>query len=52
MSFGLLNVCRERHIQVFCGNCLNLPIKDNIADGAICIAVIHHLGNEVCYIFR
>lgn len=47
MSLGLLNVCKDRNFEVFTGNCLNLPLKDNVVDGAICIAVIHHLGNEV-----
>lgn len=51
-SFSLLNVCKDRGFEVFSGNCLTLPLKDNAADGVICIAVIHHLGNEVLQFFR
>lgn len=51
-SFGLLDVCKDRGFEVFSGNCLNIPLKENTADGVICIAVIHHLGNEVLQIFK
>lgn len=40
-------MCRVRGFEVVAGNCLNIPVRDNFADGVICIAVIHHLGNEV-----
>ena len=28
-------------------DCLALPLKSNLADGVICIAVIHHLSTDV-----
>lgn len=46
-SDGLLELCNSRGLDVFTANCLNLPFRDNCADGAISIAVIHHLVNQV-----
>lgn len=46
-SLGLLDLCNSRKLNVFTANCLNLPLKDDIADGAISIAVFHHLVNDV-----
>ncbi|KAK6626097.1 hypothetical protein RUM43_006401 [Polyplax serrata] len=43
---GLMKVCRQRGFECFSCNCLNLPLKDNVADGCICIAVIHHLTTD------
>lgn len=51
-SSGLINVCRDRGFEVFTSNCLSIPIRNDIADGAISIAVIHHLANEVYFMFR
>lgn len=45
-SEGLLKVCRERQFQVFQCDCLAVPIRSNSIDGAISIAVIHHLASE------
>ncbi|KRT79652.1 methyltransferase [Oryctes borbonicus] len=45
-SFGLAEVAGQRGFEVFSCNCLNIPIRDNTADGCISIAVIHHLANE------
>ncbi|KAJ8922781.1 hypothetical protein NQ315_007816 [Exocentrus adspersus] len=45
-STGLINVCKDRGFEVFTGNCLSVPLRDDIADGVISIAVIHHLANE------
>lgn len=45
-STKLIEVCSLRGFEVLCGNCVNLPIKDNFADGVISIAVIHHLSTE------
>nr|XP_022903427.1 alkylated DNA repair protein alkB homolog 8 [Onthophagus taurus] len=44
-SKGLLDVCKNRDLEVFCCNCLSVPLKDSSVDGAISIAVIHHLAN-------
>ncbi|KAF2879487.1 hypothetical protein ILUMI_26682 [Ignelater luminosus] len=45
-SASLINVCKTRGFQVFTCNCLNIPLRNNIADGIISIAVIHHLANS------
>ncbi|KAH0810649.1 hypothetical protein GEV33_012138 [Tenebrio molitor] len=42
-SLKLNELCKERGFEVFNGNCLSLPLKDNTADAVISIAVIHHL---------
>ena len=42
-----MKVCKERGFECFSCNCLNIPLRDDIADGCICIAVIHHLTTEV-----
>lgn len=46
-SMGLLNVCRERGLNVFQCDCLHVPLRDESVDGCISIAVIHHLASEV-----
>ncbi|KAJ8927629.1 hypothetical protein NQ314_019890 [Rhamnusium bicolor] len=45
-SFGLIDVCKQKGFEALNGDCLNIPLKDYVADGAISIAVIHHLANE------
>lgn len=45
-SFNLMQVCRERGFECFTCNCLNVPLRDDIADGCISIAVIHHLSTK------
>lgn len=45
-SHGLLKVCRERQLQVFECDCLNVPVRSCSVDGAISIAVIHHLASD------
>ncbi|KAF7282445.1 hypothetical protein GWI33_002673 [Rhynchophorus ferrugineus] len=45
-SAGLINICKNRGHEVCVGDCLNIPIKDNSADGILSIAVIHHLANK------
>lgn len=46
-SAGLLNVCRERGLNVFQCDCLQVPLRGGSVDGCISIAVIHHLASEV-----
>lgn len=46
-SANLLSVCRERGLNVFRCDCLQVPLRDGVADGCICIAVVHHLATEV-----
>lgn len=41
-----MKVCRERNFQVFQCDCLAVPIRSESIDGAISIAVIHHLASE------
>ncbi|XP_060530801.1 alkylated DNA repair protein alkB homolog 8 isoform X2 [Cylas formicarius] len=45
-SFELAKICSERGLEIFIANCLNIPLRSEIADGIISIAVIHHLANE------
>ncbi|XP_069686068.1 alkylated DNA repair protein alkB homolog 8 isoform X3 [Periplaneta americana] len=45
-SLGLVKVCQDRGFEVFNCNCLSLPLRSNIADGCMSIAVIHHLATE------
>ena len=46
-SQGLLNVCRDRNLNAFKCDCLNVPVKSNSVDGCMSIAVIHHLASKV-----
>lgn len=46
-SAALLNVCRDRGLNVFQCDCLYVPLRDACVDGCISIAVIHHLASEV-----
>lgn len=46
-STNLLAICNSRSYEVFCCDCLSIPLKDNSVDAVISIAVIHHLANEV-----
>jgi ubiquinone/menaquinone biosynthesis C-methylase UbiE len=41
LSFNLLLKCNHR--DVFQTNILSIPLRDNVFDAVICIAVIHHL---------
>uniref|UniRef100_A0A1B6E4R5 tRNA (carboxymethyluridine(34)-5-O)-methyltransferase n=1 Tax=Clastoptera arizonana TaxID=38151 RepID=A0A1B6E4R5_9HEMI len=45
-SKHLATVTYDRGNEVFVCNCLNLPLRSNIADGVISIAVLHHLSTE------
>ncbi|KAB0798894.1 hypothetical protein PPYR_06774 [Photinus pyralis] len=45
-STSLISLCQERGLHVFTSNCLNIPFRDESVDGAISIAVIHHLANS------
>lgn len=46
-SSGLLNVCRQRQLNVFQCDCLAVPIRSRSVDACISIAVIHHLASRV-----
>lgn len=45
-SVHLADVCTQRGIEVMNGDCVNLPFRSGIADGVLCIAVIHHLASH------
>ncbi|XP_021928885.1 alkylated DNA repair protein alkB homolog 8 isoform X2 [Zootermopsis nevadensis] len=45
-SVGLADVCRDRGFEVFNCNCLSLPLKSEIAEGCLSIAVLHHLATK------
>lgn len=39
-------ICAEKGMEVIQFNCLHVPLKDDVADAVICIAVLHHLSIE------
>ena len=43
---NFIKICREKKLEVVAGNITNVPLKNELADAAICIAVIHHLSSE------
>ena len=45
-SANLLSICADRGFNAVRADCLQLPWRDNSADGVISIAVIHHLATE------
>ncbi len=47
-SRNLIEICREKNndFQLFSADCLKLPLRSNIFDACISIAVIHHFSNK------
>lgn len=45
-SQNLVNLCKEKNLDVVLGNILDIPFQDNIFDYTICVAVIHHLSTK------
>ncbi|XP_015793548.1 alkylated DNA repair protein alkB homolog 8-like isoform X2 [Tetranychus urticae] len=45
-SLQLLEICRQKQMEVLGCNILNLPFRDSSVDHLICIAVIHHLASK------
>ncbi|CAF1442764.1 unnamed protein product [Adineta steineri] len=45
-SEGLLKICRDRQYQVFLSDCMNIPVSNDTFDGAIWIAIIHHMSTD------
>ena len=46
-SFNLAEICKDRKFEVFVGDVLSIPLRADIFDVCLCIAVIHHLATEV-----
>ncbi|XP_030755033.1 alkylated DNA repair protein alkB homolog 8 [Sitophilus oryzae] len=46
-SSQLVSICKFRGYEVCVADCLKIPLRDDIADAALSIAVIHHLANEM-----
>jgi len=44
-SNELIKICLEKNLNVLEGNILDIPLKSNIFDYTLCIAVIHHLSS-------
>ena len=42
----LISIGRSRGHEVITCDCLRLPYRNDLFDGIICIAVIHHLSTE------
>ncbi|XP_060572353.1 alkylated DNA repair protein alkB homolog 8-like isoform X2 [Ruditapes philippinarum] len=45
-SYNLARIVRERKFQVYVGDILSIPLRAEVADVCICIAVIHHLSTQ------
>lgn len=45
MSKNMVNLCRQKYLNVQHGNILAIPFQDNYFDYSICIAVLHHLSS-------
>jgi len=45
-SEKLVEICKNKKLNVIEGDILNIPFEDNSFDYTICIAVIHHLSSE------
>ena len=46
-SFNLGEICKDRKFEVFVGDVLSIPLRADMFDVCLCIAVIHHLATEV-----
>ncbi|XP_020155898.1 tRNA (carboxymethyluridine(34)-5-O)-methyltransferase [Aegilops tauschii subsp. strangulata] len=46
ISPPLIEICAGRGHEVFVADAVNLPYRENVADAAISIAVLHHLSTE------
>ncbi|XP_050416863.1 alkylated DNA repair protein alkB homolog 8 isoform X2 [Patella vulgata] len=45
-SFGLVKICQERCFEALVSDVMSIPLRCNICDVCICIAVIHHLSTK------
>ena len=45
-SSTLLEVCATKRMEVLLADQISLPYRNGVFDGAICIAVIHHLASD------
>jgi ubiquinone/menaquinone biosynthesis C-methylase UbiE len=47
-SMGLLEIAQEKSdgYELFAADCLNLPLRSDLCDAFLCIAVIHHFSKE------
>jgi alkylated DNA repair protein alkB family protein 8 len=46
VSINLAKICRERGLEVVCGDCLNVQFRSCLFDVVISIAVLHHMTTE------
>lgn len=44
-SEKLVNICKNKKLDVIYGNILNIPFENELFDYTLCIAVIHHLSD-------
>ena len=42
-SLNLCSICKGRGHEIFACNALNIPLRDEMCDSVICIAMLHHI---------
>jgi ubiquinone/menaquinone biosynthesis C-methylase UbiE len=42
-----VEICKNKNKNVIVGNCVNIPLKSNTYDYTLCIAVLHHLSDNL-----
>jgi ubiquinone/menaquinone biosynthesis C-methylase UbiE len=47
ISLELVNICKSKKLNAIEGSVLDLPFENNYFDNIICIAVYHHLDNDI-----
>ncbi|XP_046565947.1 alkylated DNA repair protein alkB homolog 8-like [Haliotis rubra] len=45
-SVNLASICQARNFPVFVGDVLSIPLRSDVFDVCLCIAVIHHLSTQ------
>lgn len=46
ISNKLIEICKEKKLNVIEASMTNIPLDDNLFDGMLCIASYHHLSND------
>ena len=46
-SGQLVSICGQRGLEACVSDVLTLPLRSDVCDAAVCIAVIHHFSTQV-----